>query len=200
MHSDLVGSTGLELTGEQRSLHRFEQLLFHVVVGARRPTVGRHDHPERITARPSDGRVDDAVRVLGVPPHERRVGPLDLVRGQLVHQVGVGRRVARHHQQPRGSTVQTVNQSRPQRITHSGQLRELGEQAVDQCAVTVPVARMDHQSRRLVDHDHVVVYMDERDLDGGIGRRVLLDVVWIRGERDGVARAHPVRSLQHHAS
>ena len=56
----------------------------------------------------------------------------------------------------------------PHRLADAGEVREPGEQAVDERAVGVAGARVDDEAGRLVDDDHVVVDVDDAELDGRV--------------------------------
>ena len=72
--ADLVGPAGLQPALEEGQLGRAIEPLEHAVLGARRAPVGDDGH---LAADPGaiapDRGVDDAVRRLGMPPHERDV-------------------------------------------------------------------------------------------------------------------------------
>ena len=57
----------------------------------------------------------------------------------------------------------------PVRVADAGELGVAGQQAVDQRAACVAGARVDDQAGRLVDHDHVVVGVDDGTSTVGLG-------------------------------
>ena len=81
--ADLVGTAGFETALEPRQLGRGVEPFDEPVLGSRRPAVGDHGHAERVAPVASDRSVDDAVRGVGVTPHERHVTTARRVRREL---------------------------------------------------------------------------------------------------------------------
>ena len=77
----------------------------------------------------------------------------------------------------------------PVRLADAGELGEAGQQPVDERAVGVAGAGMDDETGRLVDDDHVVVHVDDRELDRRIGRRAAGDRDRRRVDADHLALA-----------
>ena len=95
-----------------------------------------------------------------------------------------------HHQQPGGVLVQPVNDARTRLAADARQRPAVKQQRVDQRAAGMPGRRMDHQASRLVDHQQVVVFVQDverQGFGGKLGRTRRRDV-----QRNGFAPAHPV--------
>ena len=89
--------------------------------------------------------------------------------GEHLDQTVVGRRGARHHEQPAGVAVEPVHDPGTGRITDVGDLGVAGQQAVDQGAVGVTGTGMHDQARGFGHHHDVVVLEPDHHFDRGIG-------------------------------
>ena len=83
-----------------------------------------------------------------------------------------------------------MNDAGPVRLPHLGELREPGEQAVDQRAVGITRPGMHDQAGRLVDDDEVLVLVDDGEHDSRVGLWCLR-----HGQQIGVD-AHDLAHLQ----
>jgi hypothetical protein len=67
-----------------------------------------------------------------------------------------------HHHQTGGVLVQAVHDTGAR---HIDDVRHVVQQGVEQGAISVTGSRVHHQARRLVDHQDVVVFIDDVQLD-----------------------------------
>ncbi|CAB4836070.1 unannotated protein [freshwater metagenome] len=66
--------------------------------------------------------VDDAYRVVEVPPHDRPIHATDVARRQRAHQEVVRALGSGHDQKPSRADVETMHNSRAVRLTDIGDL------------------------------------------------------------------------------
>ena len=153
VHPDLMGTTGLKAYSKVRVM---PEMLFHPIVGDRLPSAaGQHGHLHPVAGVAPDRSVDGPAgdqRPLG----NRVVLPPHLARRQLRHQRRVRFQRQRHHEQPAGVLVETVDDTRAR---HGSALRKVMQQGVLQGAVGLPRARMNGQPRGLDDDRNVRVRM-----------------------------------------
>ena len=120
--------------------------------------------------------------------NEGAVFPRDCSRLQVLHQLGVGRQRFRHHHDSRSVLVQPLHDAGPRRLR---QLGTVMQQGVDQGAVGVARAGVNHQARGLVDNDEMLVFMDDVQREGLAGP-VLVPVFQQGVDLDDRAGAHGV--------
>ena len=103
--------------------------------------------------------------------HQRQVLAADHARGDVAHQAGDALERAAHHHQARGVLVEPVHDARARQ---RGGVRVAEQDAVEQRARPVARGRMHHQAGGLVDHQHVLVLVDDVQRDVlGLERLVL---------------------------
>ena len=92
--------------------------------------------------------------------------------GELLGQAMVRPVVLGHDQKPAGVLVEAVHDAGPPDAADAGQaFAAMGDQRIDQRAGLVAGAGVHHQSRGLVDHDQVLVLIDDRERHRlGLGR------------------------------
>jgi hypothetical protein len=129
--------------------------------------------PQRISAIATDRGIDDAVDRRRMAPHEGHVAAAGAFGGVARCELGdepVGRLLgASHDEQPGAAGIETVDDPGPGRVTDTGDVGVPGEQPLHQGALHVAGARVNHEGRRLVDHDHRRVLVDDAELDRRIG-------------------------------
>ena len=114
----------------------------------------------------SDGRLDAShVRCNG-SERQAQVRLLDLPGFELRHQARLGQIVLGNHQQAARVAVQSVDDPGAHHPGDAAVRRVAGQQGVHQSAARVARRRMDHEPGRLVDDEHVVVFVDDRERYG----------------------------------
>ena len=163
VHADLVGASRVQLQPEQV---RDPEAADHEGVGACRAAGRGHGHALPILGMPGERRVDDRRALVEVAPCQRGVDAGDAARGDRgaeppVGQVGLG-----DDHQPRRIAVQPVHDPGPA-LGPAGQRRAASHQRVHQRVVPVARRRMHHQTGRLVDDREMLVFVDDRQRNGG---------------------------------
>jgi hypothetical protein len=82
----------------------------------------------------------------------------DLAQLQRLHQPGLRRNGFRHHHQTGGVFIQTVNDTRAR---HIGNRRIVVQQRIQHSTVRVARARMNNQIARFVDHEDVIIFVND---------------------------------------
>ena len=164
MDPDLVGAAGLQPAPQQGGRHRPVVAALDLGSGcgpgARRPGPGSGSG--RASERPSGASIRPAVRFDG-PWHQGQVLPPHLPAGQLRDEAARApavRATTSRPDVPLSSRWTMPGRSRSSAVRGLGQLGQVGEpgqQPVHQGARPVAGPGMDHQTGRLVDHDHLVV-------------------------------------------
>ena len=95
-------------------------------------------------------------------PGEREVFLLDLALGELPGQFGVRLVVLRDDHQPRRAFVEPVHDARPFLAADPAEIVHVMQQRVHQRAARVSRRRVHHHPRRFVDHDQVVILIEDR--------------------------------------
>ena len=105
----------------------------------------------------------------------RHQGDVDLLHGPLLELAGqrrAGKAIARHHHHARGILVQPMDNARPPtavQLHHGGKVGKARDQRVDQGGMRMPGRGMHRHARRLVDEDHVRIFVQYLYI--GCGRR-----------------------------
>ena len=117
--------------------------------------------------------------------------------GELRREAAMGAVGLCHDEEPARVLVEPVHDPRPLNAADAGEaLAAMGDERVDQCAAVMAGGRMDDEPGRLVDHDELLVLMDDAERDRlalRLGRRRSRDF-----EHDLGARLHPRRGLADH--
>jgi hypothetical protein len=125
-------------------------------------TPGDHGEAGPVPGIPSDRRLDPATWPLGYPGDDREVAAGHLPGGEGCGQADEGLLRGRDEQQPRGVTVEPVDDAGtvalgPRRQRDTGRLEGLHEGAVGMASTGV-----DDQPGRLGDHEQVLVAVPDR--------------------------------------
>ena len=110
----------------------------------------------------------DGAILADISPHQRPVAAIDRALKELLTQVGQRTlRLAQHHESG-GVLVQTVDQPRPRLglIGKAGHVLKVMQDAIHQRARVIPMARVHHQIHRLVEHQEVVVLIEDVQIHG----------------------------------
>ena len=158
VHADLVGTAGFEFDPHMRV--RAEAFEYAIVADRRLAAVG-HRHALAHAAVTADRRVDLATGG-DHPDHDALVDAADRALLQLVDQVGLGLQGLGHHHQAGGVFVQAMHDTGTR---HVDDVRHVVQQGIEQGAVGMARRRVDHQPGRLVDHQDLVVFVDDIQLD-----------------------------------
>src|SRR5215212_611561 len=153
MDADLMRAAGLEVDAEQRVMveESFDVEVRHRLAR----TVGFERVPHRVVAVTADRRLDPSAARARTAADERQVRALELTLRHLLLQPLVRVVRARDDQEPRGVSVEAVDDAGA-----IGLLPALGaelEEAVDERARVVSGRRVDDEARRLVDDEQVRV-------------------------------------------
>ena len=90
--------------------------------------------------------------------HNGVVFAVNIARLQLRHQVGVGLQRFGNHHEPGGIAVETVHDTRAR---HAINTRAVTEQGIQQGAAGITGTRVNNQASGLIDHDNIVVFIDD---------------------------------------
>jgi hypothetical protein len=158
MDADLVRASGFERALDER---RSTEALERRHVRSRR-FAARHDGHRRSSKRmTADRRVDD--RGAGdVAVHYRGVFALHCTRLQLPHEIGLRDCGFRHDDEAARVLVQAMNDSGAWKRCERGRMMK---ERVQQRPVAVPGAGVHDASRRFVEDENGIVFVNDRELD-----------------------------------
>ena len=88
--------------------------------------------------------------------------PGDVATLQRLDQMSLGRNGLGDHHQPRGVLVQTMDDTSPR---HLGNFRVPVQQGIEHGAIRGSSPRVDDQAGRFIDHQDVVIFVDDVELD-----------------------------------
>lgn len=179
VHPDLVGAAGLEPAFQQADPLPGEVL--QGPVAGRRWLAAAHDHGHllAVARAAADVAGDLAGRRPRLAPDQRQVAALDGPGRELLHQALVRLLGLGGDDQAAGVLVQAVHDAGPAHAADALQaVAAVGDQGVHQGAVRVAGRRVHDQARGFVDHDQVLVFMDDRQ--GNI----------LSGQLDGFSLGH----------
>jgi len=159
MDTDLMGTPRGDMNFEQRV---FVEPLQHGVFRPRATAAlqtGGHPHAADRVA--GNRFFDSSVVLFDFAVHQRHIGFFDraareLFRKALVRTVGL-----RHYQHAAGESVQPVDNARPQIASHTRESLEVVEQGIDQRSGVHSGARVDNHSSRLVDGNHIGIFVED---------------------------------------
>src|SRR6266436_5840321 len=173
MHANLVGAPGAECHAQQLGLREPRG---HAHMCDRVAAPRQYGHAFAIRGMACDRRLDVHRALRKMAPCERGVHALDLAPLDHAGEAAVRKVGFRDQQQARGVAVEAVHDPGP---ALGGALRERGapfHQDVDQRVVPMAGARVHHQTRRLVQHGEVLVFVREAEIavggSVGLGRRL----------------------------
>ncbi len=186
VHADLVGTAGFQL---HPHMGVRAEALEHTVVADRRLAAVGDCHALAHAAVAADGRVDLATGSHHTN-HDAFINAADRALLQLVDQVGLRLQGLGHHHQAGGVLVQAVHDAGARHVDDVG---HMVQQRVQQGAAGMPGSRVHNQAGRLVDHQDLVVFIDDvqRDVLGlPLALGLLLGLQGQHGATmDGVTRA-----------
>ena len=165
--TDLVGAAGLEAALDEGDV---SEALDDLVVGdgsLARAAVGEDGHDEAVLGIAADVALDGAFVVGEVAPDEGAVTAVDAVFEEVGGQFHLGDLRLGHNHDAGGVLVDAVDEQGLDGLAVGGGLSaEVPEQGVDEGAVEVAEGGVDDHAGGLVDHDEVVVLID--DVDGDV--------------------------------
>ena len=137
------------------------EVLHNAVMRHRRFTHRMHRHmgtlgwvtADRLFYRPARGHMPNGYRLILTG---------DFAQLQRLHQTGLSRNGLRHHHQTGSVFIQTVHDARARDIRDR---RIVMEKCVKYRTVRVSCARMNYQVARLVDHQNVIIFIDDVQWD-----------------------------------
>src|SRR3984957_2818354 len=154
MQADLMGSARLEL---HRQVGVGAIALQYPIMRHRRPPALTHGHAQPIAAIASDGRIDGTAPGHDAHAH-RQILARHGARHELSRQRGLRFRAAGHNQQSAGVLVQPVNEACARQLPE----RSIpSQQGVLQGMARISSAWVHDQACRLVDDQHVRVFVDQ---------------------------------------
>ncbi len=156
VHSDLVRAAGVQ-RALQRADARAHPQAAHI--GACRLAAGAHRHAQPGRRVAADRCVDRLLGRRHCAVGQCAVAPLHLARGDRPHQRRDRRRRLAHDHQAGGVLVEPVHDAGARQRRGAGMVRE---QPVEQRARPVARGRVHHQSGGLVEHQQVLVLVDDR--------------------------------------
>ena len=156
---------------------------------------GQDGHQHAVPRVAADVGGDGALVLLHDAPHQGTVAATGGLQQELVAQGGLGIGRFGHDQQAGRVLVDAVDEAHVRVVgIVAGIVLQVPGDGVDQRAVPVAVAGMHHEARRLVDHQHVVVLID--DVQGDVLRGdVVLVGRAVHREGDDVQGLHAVAAL-----
>lgn len=158
VYTDLVGPAGFQL--DPHVGVRAEAFQYTVVADRWLAAFG-HRHALTLPAVTTDRRIDLAACGHHTD-HDAFIDAADTATLQLGNQLGLRLNGLGHHHQTGGVLVQAVDDAGTRDIDD---VRYVVQQCVEQGAIGVASSRVDHKPSGLVDHQDVVVFIDDIQLD-----------------------------------
>lgn len=158
VHADLVRTAGFQLDPHMGVR---TEALEHPVVADRRLAAVSDRHALTQPAVTTDRGVDLAAGDHH-PNHDALVDAADRAALQLLDQLGLRLQGLGHHHQTGGVLVQTVNDTGAR---HVDDVWHVVQQRIEQRTTGMPGGRVHNQPGRLVDHQDVVVFVDDIQFD-----------------------------------
>ena len=156
MHANLVRATGVYATTHERR-QGSEFFLHHPIGFGGTPAFARR-HPVAMDGVTADGAVHGTAVFFRHAGHQGQIFLFEGARGELIGQGAVRGVVFGHNEQPGGFLVETVHDARTLHPADPAQAaRAMRQQSVHHRVVARAHARMHHHTRRLVEHDQVLV-------------------------------------------
>lgn len=154
VHTDLVGPAGFQLDPH---MGVGTETLEHAIMADRLLAALHYRHALALLAVTTDGGVDLATGGDD-PDHDAFIDPADAAALQLCDQLCLRLDGLGHHHQAGGVLVQAMDDAGTRHIDN---VRYVVQQGVEQRAVGMASSRVHHQARRLVDHQDVIVFIDD---------------------------------------
>ena len=158
VHPNLVGTTGFQL---HPHVGVGAKTLKHTVVADSLFAAFHHRHALALLAVATNRGIDFATGGYHAD-HDAFVDPADAAALQLCDQLRLRLNGLGHHHKAGGVLVQAVHDTRTRHIDN---VRHVVQQGVEQGAIGMTGSRMHHQARRLVDHQDIVVFIDDIEFD-----------------------------------
>ncbi len=158
VYANLVGTSGFQL---DPYMGMGTEALQHTVVADGRLAALGHGHALALPAMAADRRVDLAAGGDHTD-HDALIDAADTAVLQLSNQLCLRLDGLGHHHQTGGVLVQAVDDAGTRYVDD---IRHMVQQCVEQGAIGVARSRVDHQPGRLVDHQDVVIFIDDIQLD-----------------------------------
>lgn len=165
MNANLVGPPCLQAHLEQAERAGASE---DAVTGNRFPAPGDYRHPLPVAGMSSDRRFDPAYRRPYLPVHQGQVFPPQGARFQLSGKAAVHIIAFGYKQQSRCILVQPVHDAWAFRPAQGGKCAAVSEQGADEGAPLVARGGMDDHPPGLVDHQQIIVLVD--DIEGNLLR------------------------------
>lgn len=154
MQANLVRAPGLEFDAE---VGMGAETLEHAIMGNRRAAVLAHGHAQAVASMPAD-RLIDRTASRHHSHAQCEVFSGYRARGELAGQGCVRFDRARHHQKTAGVLVQSMDDAGAR---HRGQRGVHAQQGILQGVMRIAGSGVHHQSRRLVHHQHLAVFIHQ---------------------------------------
>jgi len=158
MDSNLVSAARADFYIEQTETGKlFRDRVLRPSTPPRFDPRGHTRSPDRVTR---DRTPNDAVRTHHVAVHQCDVVLLNSSRLKLISE-GLMRLICtRYYQDPACFFIEPVDNSRAQVSANLGQFAEVVQQCVNQRALMMACAGMDNHPSRLIDHNHVRIFVE----------------------------------------
>ena len=194
VNADLVRAAGLQPAFHDAGKRR--QPADHRPVGGGIAAVRHHRLFLAVARRPAKRGLDPALGFRRHAPGDRQVVPVEIMRREHLGQLLVRGIAFRRHHHPGCVLVQPVDDARAHHPADAGQaVAAMGDQRVDEGAVGLARAGMDHHAGRLVEDDDVVVL--EHDIQRDVlGLRCRL-AHWRQQQRVFRLGPHRLRRVGH---
>jgi len=174
MDSDLMSPTGFEPAVHERDIPALQASLRDgLYMGDCGLSAHLQDGLFLAIARVAADRCLDRPAIKQPSPGHCPIPPRDGSGLQLSNEFGLALQGLGDHHEPRGVSVQPVNNARPRKIAQRGRM---SQEPVQQCALRVARRGMNHQPGRLIEDDEVLILREDAQLHG-LGHPVSL---WLR--------------------
>ena len=161
VQADLVRAPGHRMHLQQRVFGKGLQravLADRLAASARRGD--RHQLALRVVA--PDRRLDAPAGRGRLAIHQCQIKLLGLAQAELVLQPAVGLLILGQQDQARSLLIQPVYHSRPLLAAHPLDIRGMRQRGVHQRPAVMPRRRVHHHPGRLIDHDQVLIFENNR--------------------------------------
>ena len=194
--TDLVRAACLENTLNERHI---AITFYHAPMGDGRlayARVGRHDRHAQAVFRVACNVAFNASLVFGeIAPHQRVVATVCGLVEELQSETGLRLRGLCHDEQTAGVFVYAVNESHLRVVRVIAlQVSQMPRHSVDERAMKVACAGMNHQSCGFVHHHQLRIFIDH--VEGNVFCLNLRLMTWaVEHQRHHIARAHLIVAL-----